>query len=81
MIVEARTGREVLLLVFLGLVGALIGALVITPPFAGRLALYGFSLPGFLISLLGSILLLALAFNLVGDALREEMDPTQKGRG
>ena len=25
--------------------------------------------------------LLALAFNLVGDALREEMDPTQKGRG
>nr|WP_299362853.1 ABC transporter permease [uncultured Paracoccus sp.] len=28
-----------------------------------------------------AILLLALAFNLVGDALREEMDPTQKGRG
>ena len=28
-----------------------------------------------------AILLLALAFNLVGDPLREEMDPTQKGRG
>lgn len=28
-----------------------------------------------------AILLLALAFNLVGDALREELDPTQKGRG
>ena len=31
--------------------------------------------------LLVTYLLLALAFNLVGDALREEMDPTQKGRG
>ena len=28
-----------------------------------------------------AITLMALAFNLVGDALREEMDPTQKGRG
>ncbi len=27
-----------------------------------------------------AILLLALAFNLVGDALREELDPTQRGR-
>jgi peptide/nickel transport system permease protein len=26
------------------------------------------------------ILVLALAFNLVGDALREVLDPTQKGR-
>lgn len=28
-----------------------------------------------------AILLLALAFNLVGDALRDELDPTQRGRG
>ncbi|QHQ33843.1 ABC transporter permease [Algicella marina] len=28
-----------------------------------------------------AILLLALAFNLVGDALREELDPTQRGNG
>ena len=49
------------MIVGLGLAGALIGAFVITPPFAGRLATYGFSLPGLLISLLGSILLLALA--------------------
>jgi peptide/nickel transport system permease protein len=27
-----------------------------------------------------AILLLALAFNLVGDALRDVLDPTQKGR-
>ena len=27
-----------------------------------------------------AILLLALAFNLVGDALRDILDPTQKGR-
>jgi peptide/nickel transport system permease protein len=31
-------------------------------------------IPGF------CIVLLALAFNLVGDALREALDPTQKGR-
>jgi peptide/nickel transport system permease protein len=28
-----------------------------------------------------SILILALAFNLVGDALRDALDPTQRGRG
>ena len=28
-----------------------------------------------------AILLLALAFNLVGDALRDVLDPTQRGRG
>ena len=28
-----------------------------------------------------AIILLALAFNLVGDALRDELDPTQRGRG
>jgi peptide/nickel transport system permease protein len=28
-----------------------------------------------------AILMLALAFNLVGDALRDALDPTQKGRG
>lgn len=29
----------------------------------------------------GAILMLALAFNLVGDALRDVLDPTQRGRG
>ncbi len=28
-----------------------------------------------------AILLLALSFNLVGDALRDALDPTQRGRG
>jgi peptide/nickel transport system permease protein len=28
-----------------------------------------------------AILLVALAFNLVGDALRDLLDPTQRGRG
>ncbi len=28
-----------------------------------------------------AILLLALAFNLVGDALRDALDPTEEGRG
>ena len=28
-----------------------------------------------------AILILALAFNLLGDALREELDPKQRGRG
>lgn len=59
-IVPARTGAQVMGLVGTGVIGALLGAVFITPPFAGRLAFYSFSLPGLLISLLGSILLLAL---------------------
>jgi len=35
-------------------------------------------LPGFLPG--AAIILLALAFNLVGDALRDVLDPTQRGR-
>lgn len=58
--VPARTGNQLIGLVLAGVIGAILGAIFITPPFAGRLAFYSFSLPGLLISLLGSILLLAL---------------------
>jgi uncharacterized membrane protein YeaQ/YmgE (transglycosylase-associated protein family) len=57
---RSRTPGELVGLLLVSLAGAAVGALVITPPFAGRLAWAGFSLPGLLFSLLGSILLLAL---------------------
>jgi uncharacterized membrane protein YeaQ/YmgE (transglycosylase-associated protein family) len=60
-ILEARTARQVLGLVLLGLVGALLGAFIITPPFAGTLPTLGFSLPGLLLALLGSVILLVIA--------------------
>lgn len=73
-----RTGtpRELLLLVAVSLAGALIGAFLITPPFAGRLALNGFSLPGLLFSLSGSILLLAIAGALLRMARRRRKLPS-----
>lgn len=60
-ILRADTPRELIGLVLASLAGALFGAFVITPPFAGRLAWIGFSLPGLLFSLFGSVLLLAVA--------------------
>lgn len=57
---QARTPIEVLAPVLAGVAGALIGAVLITPVFAGELEPTGFSLPGLLFSLLGSILALAL---------------------
>lgn len=60
-ILEARTGGEVLGPVLAGVAGGLAGALLITPTFTGELEPTGFSLPGLLFSLLGSILAAALA--------------------
>jgi uncharacterized membrane protein YeaQ/YmgE (transglycosylase-associated protein family) len=50
--------RDVLGLVALGAVGALLGALLITPALAGKLEPTGFSLPGVLLSLLGAFIAL-----------------------
>ena len=58
---SARTPRELFGLLLVSLAGALVGAFVITPPFAGRIATTGFSLPGLLFSLFGSVLLLVVA--------------------
>jgi uncharacterized membrane protein YeaQ/YmgE (transglycosylase-associated protein family) len=60
-VIRARSATELLLLALTGLAGALFGALVLTPPIAGRLEWSGFSLPGLLFSLLGSLLLLGAA--------------------
>ncbi len=60
-VVRADTPRELFGLILTSLAGALFGAFVITPPFAGRIATTGFSLPGLLFSLFGSILLLVAA--------------------
>ena len=52
--------RDVLGLVALGAVGALLGALLITPALAGKLEPTGFSLPGVLLSLIGAFLALGI---------------------
>jgi uncharacterized membrane protein YeaQ/YmgE (transglycosylase-associated protein family) len=59
--IHGRTVGEVLTLVLVGVAGGLLGALLITPTFAGKLEPTGFSLPGLLFSLLGSILASGLA--------------------
>jgi uncharacterized membrane protein YeaQ/YmgE (transglycosylase-associated protein family) len=64
-ILRTDTPRELASLILVSLGGALVGAFLITPPFAGRLAWTGFSLPGLLFSLFGSVLLLAVAGALV----------------
>ncbi|GAA4010840.1 hypothetical protein GCM10022280_05200 [Sphingomonas swuensis] len=57
--VASSTPREVLTMVGLGIVGAVLGALLVTPILAGPVEPTGFSLPALLLSLLGAILLLA----------------------
>jgi uncharacterized membrane protein YeaQ/YmgE (transglycosylase-associated protein family) len=59
-ILHADSAREVLGLVLLGALGAVLGALLLTPALAGRLEPTGFSLPGVLLSLLGAFLALGL---------------------
>jgi uncharacterized membrane protein YeaQ/YmgE (transglycosylase-associated protein family) len=59
-ILHSDKATEILGLVALGAVGALLGALLITPALAGRLEPTGFSLPGVLLSLLGAFLALGL---------------------
>lgn len=59
-ILHSRTLRDVLGLVALGAVGAVLGALLITPVLAGKLEPTGFSLPAVLLSLLGAFLALGL---------------------
>jgi uncharacterized membrane protein YeaQ/YmgE (transglycosylase-associated protein family) len=58
---HGRTAGEVLTFVLGGVAGAVAAALLITPVFAGKLEPTGFSLPGLLFSLLGTILASALA--------------------
>ena len=60
-ILRAASGRAVLGLVGLGALGAVAGALLLTPALAGKLEPTGFSLPGVLLSLLGAFLVLGLA--------------------
>jgi uncharacterized membrane protein YeaQ/YmgE (transglycosylase-associated protein family) len=57
---HGRTAGEVLAFVLSGVAGGLLGALFITPTFAGKLEPTGFTLPGLLFSLAGSVLLVAL---------------------
>jgi uncharacterized membrane protein YeaQ/YmgE (transglycosylase-associated protein family) len=59
-ILHSESARDVLGLITLGAIGALLGALLITPVLAGRLEPTGFSLPGVLLSLLGTFLALGL---------------------
>ena len=59
-ILHRGSARDVLGLTALGAVGAVLGALLITPVLAGKLEPTGFSLPGVLLSLLGAFLALGL---------------------
>jgi uncharacterized membrane protein YeaQ/YmgE (transglycosylase-associated protein family) len=59
-ILRLERAREILALIGLGALGAILGALLITPALAGRLGPTGFSLPGVLIALLGSFLAIGL---------------------
>lgn len=63
-ILYSQTVRDVLGLCALGAVGGVLGALLLTPPLAGRLEPTGFSLPGVLLSLLGSFVVLGLVLAL-----------------
>lgn len=53
--------REILVLMALGVAGGLLAAVTLTPLLAGRIEVDGFSLPGLLLSLLGSFVLLGVA--------------------
>ncbi|WP_338501259.1 hypothetical protein V6R86_01015 [Sphingomonas kaistensis] len=59
-VLHSDRARDVFGLVALGALGALLGALLITPSLAGKLELTGFSLPGVLLSLLGAFIALGL---------------------
>ena len=59
-VLHSDRARDVLGLVALGAVGALLGALLITPALAGKLEPTGFSLPGVLLSLIGTFLALGI---------------------
>ena len=59
-VLHSDRARDVLGLVALGAVGALLGALLITPALAGKLEPTGFSLPGVLLSLIGAFLALGI---------------------
>ncbi|GAA3996311.1 hypothetical protein [Sphingomonas humi] len=65
-ILRRQTASDVLGLVALGALGAVLGALLITPLLAGRLEPTGFSLPGVLLSLLGAFIALALVTAALG---------------
>jgi uncharacterized membrane protein YeaQ/YmgE (transglycosylase-associated protein family) len=60
-VMRGESASEVVGLVLLGALGALLGALLITPALAGKLEPTGFSLPGVLLSLLGAFLALGVA--------------------
>jgi uncharacterized membrane protein YeaQ/YmgE (transglycosylase-associated protein family) len=59
-ILHSDRPRDVLGLVGLGALGAVLGALLITPVLAGKLEPTGFSLPGVLLSVLGAFLALGV---------------------
>jgi uncharacterized membrane protein YeaQ/YmgE (transglycosylase-associated protein family) len=59
-ILRSESARDILGLVALGAIGAILGALLITPVLAGRLEPTGFSLPGVLLALLGAFLFLGV---------------------
>ena len=59
-VLHSDRARDVLGLVALGALGALLGALLITPALAGKLEPTGFSLPGVLLSLLGAFIALGI---------------------
>ncbi|WP_426265650.1 GlsB/YeaQ/YmgE family stress response membrane protein [Sphingomonas sp. LHG3443-2] len=59
-VLHSDRARDVLGLVALGAVGALLGAMLITPALAGKLEPTGFSLPGVLLSLIGAFLALGI---------------------
>lgn len=59
-VLRSQSGREVVGLVVIGSLGALFGAFQITPALAGKLEPTGFSLPGVLLSLLGTFLMLGI---------------------
>jgi uncharacterized membrane protein YeaQ/YmgE (transglycosylase-associated protein family) len=60
-ILHSQGASAVLGLIVLGALGALLGALLLTPVLAGKLEPTGFSLPGVLLSLLGGFIALGLA--------------------
>ena len=59
-VVHSQTAREVIVFVVIGALGALFGAFQIPPALAGKLEKTGFSLPGVLLSLLGTFLMLGI---------------------
>jgi uncharacterized membrane protein YeaQ/YmgE (transglycosylase-associated protein family) len=62
MIADARTARDLLSWVLAGAVGAALGGALLTPWLGGgAIVVSGFSLPNLLLSLLGSVLVPAIA--------------------